>query len=229
MNTPEVSAKAAVVRAMFDRIAPRYDLMNRLMTFGMDRRWRRDAVEALALPRDSRALDLACGSGDFCADLARIGVRVVGLDFSGEMLRVARVKRRSACSNLIRADALRLPLRAGSFDAVVSGFSLRNFANLEDPFRECFRILKTGGKIALLEVDTPASPLIRAGHRIYFHKLVPLVGRLVDRDAYAWLPSSVSYLPDEAHLMAMLTDAGFRDLNKRRFLGGAVQLITGHR
>ncbi|MGB8411560.1 MAG: class I SAM-dependent methyltransferase, partial [Candidatus Binatus sp.] len=157
---PEANAKAAVVKAMFDRIAPRYDLMNRLMTFGMDRRWRRDAVEALALPRDSRALDLACGSGDFCADLARIGVRVVGLDFSHEMLRVAQVKRRSACSSLIRADALRLPLRAGSFDAVVSGFSLRNFANLEDPFRECFRILKTGGKIALLEVDTPASPIL---------------------------------------------------------------------
>ncbi|MGB8413273.1 MAG: class I SAM-dependent methyltransferase, partial [Candidatus Binatus sp.] len=93
----------------------------------------------------------------------------------------------------------------------------------------CFRILKSGGKIALLEVDTPASPILRAGHRIYFHKLVPLVGRLVDRDAYAWLPSSVTYLPDEARMMAMLTDAGFRDLNKRRFLGGAVQLITGHR
>jgi demethylmenaquinone methyltransferase/2-methoxy-6-polyprenyl-1,4-benzoquinol methylase len=229
MNMPEANAKAAVVEAMFDRIAPRYDLMNRLMTFGMDRRWRRDAVEALALPRDSRALDLACGSGDFCADLARIGVRVVGLDFSHEMLRVAQVKRRSACSSLIRADALRLPLRAGSFDAVVSGFSLRNFANLEDPFSECFRILKTGGKIALLEVDTPASPILRAGHHIYFHKLVPLVGRLVDRDAYAWLPSSVTYLPDEARMMAMLTDAGFRDLNKRRLLGGAVQLITGHR
>ncbi len=119
MNMPEANAKAAVVEAMFDRIAPRYDLMNRLMTFGMDRRWRRDAVEALALPRDSRALDLACGSGDFCADLARIGVRVVGLDFSHEMLRVARVKRRDACSSLIRADALRLPLRAGCFDAVV--------------------------------------------------------------------------------------------------------------
>lgn len=229
MNMPEPSPKAAAVQAMFDRIAPRYDLMNRLMTFGMDRLWRRDAVESLALARGSRALDLACGSGDFCLDLARSGVRVVGLDFSAEMLRVARVKRRAACSNLIRADALCLPLRAGSFDAVVSGFSLRNFANLEDPFRECFRILKTGGKIALLEVDTPASAVLRTGHRIYFHKLVPLVGRLVDRDAYAWLPSSVSYLPDEARLMAMLTDAGFRDLNKRRFLGGAVQLIIGHR
>ncbi len=229
MNIPEVSPKAAVVKAMFDRIAPRYDLMNRLMTFGMDRRWRRDAVQALALPRDSRALDLACGSGDFCADLARIGLRVVGLDFSDEMLLVARVKRRAACSTLIRADALRLPLRAGSFDAVVSGFTLRKFANMEDPLRECFRILKTGGKIALLEVDTPASPLLRTGHRIYFHKLVPLVGRLVDRDAYAWLPSSVSYIPDETRLMAMLADAGFRDLNKRTLLGGAVQLITGHR
>jgi len=229
MNIPDPSSKAAAVKAMFDRIAPRYDLMNRLMTFGMDRRWRREAVAALALPAGSRALDLACGSGDFCADLARAGVRAVGLDFSGEMLRVARAKRRSACSNLIRADALCLPLRTGSFDAVVSGFTLRNFANLEEPFRECFRILRAGGKIALLEVDTPASPLLRAGHRIYFHRLVPMVGRLIDRDAYAWLPCSVRYLPGEAQLMAMLADAGFRDLNKRRLLGGAVQLITGHR
>lgn len=227
MNTLDASRKAAVVRAMFDRIAPRYDLMNRLMTFGMDRGWRRQTVEALALPPDSRALDLACGSGDFCADLARIGVSVVGLDFSGEMLSVARL--RSARATFVRADALRLPLRDESFDAVVSGFALRNFANLEDPFRECFRVLKTNGKIALLEVDTPASPLLRTGHRVYFHKLVPLIGRLVDRDAYAYLPSSISYLPDEARMMAMLTDAGFRDLNKRRLLGGSVQMITGRR
>jgi len=227
MNLPDGSRRAAAVEAMFDRIAPRYDLMNRLMTFGMDRLWRRDAVEALALPRNSRALDLACGSGDFCADLAKLGVRVVGLDFSAEMLRVARLRSPRSC--LVRADALRLPLRSESFDAIVSGFALRNFANLEDPFRECWRVLKRGGKIALLEVDTPTSPLLRIGHGIYFNRLVPLIGRLVDRDAYAYLPLSVSYLPGETRMLAMLADAGFRDLNKRRLLGGAVQLITGCR
>jgi demethylmenaquinone methyltransferase/2-methoxy-6-polyprenyl-1,4-benzoquinol methylase len=227
MNLPEGSRKAAGVKAMFDRIAPRYDLMNRLMTFGMDRLWRRRAVQALALAPNSLALDLACGSGDFSIDLAKIGTRVVGLDFSAEMLRVARI--RSPRSILVRADALRLPLRSDSFDVIVSGFALRNFANLEDPFRECFRVLKSGGKIALLEVDTPTSPLLRIGHGIYFNRLVPVMGRLVDRDAYAYLPSSVSYLPDETRMLAMLTDAGFRDLNKRRLLGGAVQLITGCR
>ncbi|HYB91138.1 MAG TPA: ubiquinone/menaquinone biosynthesis methyltransferase [Candidatus Binataceae bacterium] len=227
MNLPDAGSKAAVVEAMFDRIAPRYDLMNRLMTFGMDRTWRRYAVEALALPRGSRALDLACGTGDFCAELARAGVSAVGLDFSSEMLRVARPRLPAAA--LVRGDALRLPLRTGSFDAVVSGFALRNFANLEEPMRECYRVLKSGGKIALLEVDTPASALLRIGHRAYFHKIVPLIGRLVDREAYSYLPASAVYLVDEAHLLGVLAKAGFRELKKRRLLGGAVQLLTGSR
>ena len=227
MTIPEAGRKAAVVEAMFDRIAPRYDLMNRLMTFGMDRTWRREAVRALALPPGARALDLACGTGDFCADLASLGVRVVGVDFSAAMLRVAALRRDRFA--LVRADALGLPLRSESFDAVVSGFALRNFANLEVSFRECLRVLKTGGKIALLEVDTPASSWLRFGHRVYFHKLVPLIGRLVDREAYSYLPESTFYLPGEAALMAMLAGAGFRNLNKRRLLGGAVQLLTGCR
>jgi demethylmenaquinone methyltransferase/2-methoxy-6-polyprenyl-1,4-benzoquinol methylase len=227
MNIPDTGSKAAVVEAMFDRIAPRYDLMNRLMTFGMDRFWRRQAVQALALPPGSRALDLACGTGDFCAELARIGVGVVGLDFSAAMLRVARP--RSTGATLVRANALRLPLRSESFDAVVSGFALRNFANLEDPLRECFRVLKRGGKIALLEVDAPASSLLRIGHRAYFHKLVPLIGRLVDREAYTYLPASAVYLLDEARLLELLTSVGFHGLKKRRLMGGAVQLLTASR
>jgi len=227
MNIPDAGSKAAVVEAMFDRIAPRYDLMNRLMTFGMDRFWRRQAVQALALPPGSRALDLACGTGDFCAELARIGVGVVGLDFSAAMLRVAGP--RSTGATLVRADALRLPLHDQSFDAVVSGFALRNFANLEDPFRECFRVLKSGGKIALLEVDTPTSSLLRVGHRAYFHHLVPLIGRLIDHEAYSYLPASTEYLPDEARLLEMLARVGFRGLKKRRLLAGAVQLISASR
>jgi len=227
MNLPDADNKAAVVEAMFDRIAPHYDLMNRLMTFGMDRAWRQQTVDAVGAAPGSRVLDLACGTGDLCTEALRTGHRVVGLDFSVRMLQAAAA-RRIGC-RFIRADALRLPLRDSSLDAIVSGFALRNFTDLEGVFRECFRALRPGGRIALLEVDTPASVVLRFGHRIYFHKLVPLMGRLIDRDAYAYLPSSICYLPDEASMMAMLRAAGFSGLGKRRLLGGSVQLVTAQR
>ncbi len=227
MRLPHDSEKAAVVEAMFDRIAARYDLMNRLMTLGMDRAWRRHAIEALELGPRSRLLDLACGTGDLSLEAAKAGARVVGVDFSARMLRRAAAKA-PRCA-FVRADALHLPLRDGCCDAVVSGFALRNFVNLRGVFAESARVLKAGGRLALLEVDTPPSPLVRAGHWIYLHKVVPLMGRLADREAYSYLPSSTVYLPGEQEMLDLLHRAGFQAVDKRRLLGGAVQIVTARR
>ena len=227
MKLPEPDSKAAVVEAMFDRIAPRYDLMNRLMTFGLDRRWRREAINALQAPRGALVVDLGCGTGDLCAEAVRAGCRALGVDFSARMIDIAAF-RKIACE-LIRADASKLPLREGSADAVVSGFALRNFVDLAAVFRECYRVLKPCGKISFLEVDTPSSPLLRFGHRVFFNHVVPQIGKFVDRYAYAYLPSSVAYLPCEERLMEMLRAVGFRSIAKRRLMGGAVQLVTALR
>jgi demethylmenaquinone methyltransferase/2-methoxy-6-polyprenyl-1,4-benzoquinol methylase len=228
VTLPSGAEKRALVEAMFDRIAPRYDLMNRLMTFGIDRRWRRRTIAALGLRAGDRVLDLACGSGDLAAAALRAGARVVGLDFSTGMLRAARA--RGLGYPLVRGDALALPLPDTSIDAVVSGFALRNFVDLAGAFAESARVLRPHGRIALLEVDRPASALLRLGHAVYFRRVVPLLGALLaDRDAYAYLPESTAYLPDEAALLAMLRAAGFESVQKRSLLGGAAQLVTAER
>lgn len=228
MSLPVGAEKRAVVEAMFDRIAPRYDLMNRVMTFGVDQTWRRCAIAALGLRSGDRVLDLACGSGDLAAEATRRGARVMAVDFSSGMLRRARA-RRIGCE-LVRGDALSLPLADASVDAVVSGFALRNFVDLDTALRECARVLRPGGRIALLEVDRPGNALLRAGHALYFRRIMPLLGALiVESDAYAYLAASTRYLPDEPQLVAMLAGGGFEAIVKRRLLGGAAQLITGQR
>ncbi len=225
---PAGAAKRAAVTAMFDRIAPRYDLMNRLMTWGADRGWRRRAIAALHLQSGAHVLDVGCGSGDLAEEAARTGARVVALDLSAGMLRCARA-RRLPCL-LVRGDALRLPLADARVDAVVSGFALRNFTDLGAAFGECARVLRRGGRIALLEVDQPRSALLRAGHTLYFHRVVPLLGALLaDGAAYRYLPASTAYLPDDDALAAMLVAAGFEDVVKERLLAGAAQLITARR
>lgn len=226
---PAPEEKAVAVRRMFDRIAPRYDWMNRLMTGRMDQRWRKELIRRLAITDDDHVLDLACGTGDF-AELARLETRhVVGLDFSREMLRGA-LARRLAPVQLVQADALRLPLRDGSMTVAVSGFALRNFTAIPPVLAELARVLAPGGRLGLLEVDEPRNPVIRTGHRLYFEKVVPFLGGLLsDRSAYEYLPQSTVYLPPQAELVAMLRDAGFKQIRKRRHLFGAAQSITAVR
>jgi demethylmenaquinone methyltransferase/2-methoxy-6-polyprenyl-1,4-benzoquinol methylase len=229
MMLPAAAEKRAVVEAMFDRIARRYDRMNRVMTLGLDRRWRQQAIAGLALARGERVLDLGCGTGDLAEEAARVGARAVGIDLSAGMLAVAR-QRGIAGLALVRGDALRLPLANGACDAAVSGFALRNLTAIAPALVECARVLRPGGRLALLEIDTPRSPWLRAGHRLWFHGVVPWVGRLLaDRDAYSYLPSSAAYLPDEAGLRGVLAAAGFADVRKRRFAGGAVQILFARR
>ncbi|HUE58167.1 MAG TPA: class I SAM-dependent methyltransferase, partial [Acidimicrobiales bacterium] len=156
---------------MFDTIAPRYDLVNRVMTFGLDRLWRRRTVAALNLGPGAPVLDLACGTGDLCRDLDAAGYRAVGVDLSLGMLRHARTS-----APLLQADATRLPLRDGSVEGAVSGFALRNFVALEPVFAELGRVVRPGGRVALLDVSTPSNPLLRSGHALYFGHVVPRIG-----------------------------------------------------
>ncbi len=222
---PPPETKAAAVEAMFDRIAPRYDRLNRLLTFRLDVRWRRVALRNLDLPPASRVVDLACGTGDFCRELESSGLRAVGVDFSAGMLLAARTE-----APLVRADVLTLPVPAQAFDGVTCGFALRNLTALPPFFAECARVLRAGGRVALLDVSEPESRVLRAGHHLYFHKIVPLIGGLLsDRQAYSYLPASTSYLPPNAELLDMVRAAGFRDVRRRTLGLGAAQLIVGTR
>lgn len=222
---PEGDDKRRAVRAMFDTIAPRYDLVNRIMTFGMDRGWRRAAVGSLGLDPGSRVLDVACGTGDLCRDLAGAGYRPVGVDLSAGMLRHARTD-----APLLHADALVLPFADGALDGAVSGFALRNFVGLPPLFAELARAVRPGGRIALLDVATPAHPLVRAGHAVYFGRVVPLVGAaLSDAAAYRYLPRSVAYLPPVAEMLDALRNAGFAAVERRPLSGGITQLLTATR
>ena len=222
---PEGDAKVAAVRNMFDTIAPRYDLVNRIMTFGMDRGWRRSTVRSLSLPAGSVVVDLACGTGDLCRDLVGGGYRAIGVDLSLGMLAHARTT-----SPLVQGDALALPLPDGAVDGVVSGFGLRNFVSLQPVFDELARVIRPGGRIALLDVARPASAVLRAGHTLYLGRVVPMIGGLLShRAAYQYLPRSLAYLPDPAALMDMVGRAGFGAVERRMLSGGIVQLYGATR
>lgn len=222
---PQGEEKVTAVRAMFDAIAPRYDLVNRLMTFGMDIRWRTRTVRSLGLPRGSRVLDLACGTGDLCRALAGHGYRPVGFDLSLGMLVNARTD-----APLAEADALRLPVPDASADGVVSGFALRNFRALGPFLAELGRTVRAGGRIALLEVSEPRNPLLRWGHGVYFGSVVPRIGAVLsDGAAYRYLPRSVAYLPPAGELLDSLRRAGFANADREQLSGGIAQLLTGTR
>ncbi|HEX6417483.1 MAG TPA: ubiquinone/menaquinone biosynthesis methyltransferase [Acidimicrobiales bacterium] len=219
---PEGDEKVAAVRGMFDAIAPRYDLVNRLMTFRLDVRWRRLAVRALALRQGSRVLDLASGTGDLCRELEAAGLAPVGVDLSFGMLAAARTR-----APLVQGDALSLPVTDRSIDGVTCGFALRNLVELPPFFAELARVLRPGGRIALLEVATPPNRLVRWGHGLYFGRVVPLIGRLLsDAAAYRYLPRSVTYLPGPDEMRSMLAAAGFAGVERRLLSGGVAQLIT---
>lgn len=210
---------------MFDAIAPRYDLVNRVMTFGLDRGWRRRTVGALGLARGSLVIDLAAGTGDLCRDLHDAGQRAVGFDLSAGMLGHARTS-----APLVQADALRLPMPDGAADGAVCGFALRNFVDLPLFFDELARVVRPGGRIALLDVAEPTSAVLRLGHRAYFAGVVPRIGALLsDGAAYRYLPRSVAYLPAPEAMVAAIGEAGFEAVERRLLTGGITQLLTGTR
>lgn len=221
----EGDEKASAVRSMFDRIAPRYDRVNRIMTFGLDVRWRRRSVRELGLDTGSVVLDIACGTGDLCNDLADAGHHPIGVDFSMGMMQARRTQ-----AQTVQGDALRLPVPDSSVDGVVCGFALRNFVDLAGFFTELGRVVKPGGRIALVDAAEPQNRFARFGHSIYFGKVVPWVGGVLsDKSAYAYLPKSLAYLPPVEQMLADLRSAGFEDAEWDALTLGAAQMLTGTR
>ena len=214
------------VRTMFDRVAPVYDAMNRVTTAGFDGRWRRLAAAAAVRPGD-RVLDAACGTGDLALAAERAGGRVTGLDFSEPMLE--RARRKSASVEWVRGDVLALPFPDGSFDAVTIGFGIRNVADMEAGLRELARVLRPGGRIAVLELTRPRGPL-RHFYRLWFDVLIPLAGRVLPGGAaYTYLPASVRRFPGPDDLTGVLERAGFADVRHRLLAGGIVALHRAER
>ena len=211
----------AAVEAMFDRISPVYDAMNRVMTAGLDRRWRRLTAEAVVSPGDE-VLDACCGTGDLALAAERAGGRVTGLDFSGRMLE--RARRKSGTVRWVRGDVLALPFEEGSFDAVTVGFGIRNVEDLEAGLRELARVLRPGGRLGCLEITRPRG-LLRPFFRLWFDGLVPLAGKLLPGGAaYTYLPASVRRFPGPEHLADVMRRAGFVDVEWRLLGGGIVCL-----
>jgi demethylmenaquinone methyltransferase/2-methoxy-6-polyprenyl-1,4-benzoquinol methylase len=214
------------VRGMFDRIAPVYDAMNHVMTAGLDRRWRKLAAAEVVWPGD-RVLDACCGTGDLALAAERRGGRVVGLDFSEKMLE--RARRKSGAIEWVQGDAMALPFGDGEFDAATVGFGVRNLADLEGGLRELARVLKPGGKLAVLEITRPKG-LLKPFFRLWFDGVVPVLGRVLPGGkAYTYLPASVRRFPGPDDLTALFRSAGFEDVRNRLLGGGIVALHVGRR
>jgi len=212
------------VRTMFDRISPVYDAMNRTMTLGLDQRWRRATVAAVVQPGD-KVLDACCGTGDLAVAALRAGATVIGLDFSERMLE--RARRKSSEIVWVQADAQQLPFEDASFDAATVGFGVRNLEDLERGLAELRRILRPGGRLAILEITRPRG-VLAPFYRLWFDGLVPLLGKVLPGgSAYTYLPASVRRFPGPDELAGLLREAGFEDVRWRTFAGGIVALHIG--
>jgi demethylmenaquinone methyltransferase/2-methoxy-6-polyprenyl-1,4-benzoquinol methylase len=236
-GTPGLDAmqKSVYVRAMFASIAPRYDRANRVLTAGVDERWRRRAVRELAPPRGGHVLDLCCGTGDLTFHLVRAdpSLHVVGIDFCAPMLdgANARAKKEAAGADVrfVEGDVMALPFETASFDGAIMGFSMRNVVDIVATLRETRRVLRPGARFVNLDVTRAPNPLFRSAFELYFYHVVPLVGGIIggSKSAYRYLPSSLVNFPDADGLAERLTLAGFSDVRFLRMGGGAIAIHVG--
>ena len=231
----KLTEKGRAIRQMFDEIAPRYDLLNRLLSFGVDRRWRRIAVSQLVIPPDGRVLDVATGTGDVALEIARqtaASVRIVGADFTQGMLVRGREKIAASSQRgrieLVNAPCEALPHPDRTFDGVTIAFGIRNVVDRERGLGEMARVLKPGGRVVVLEFATPRSRLFRAVYLCYFHQLLPRLGGLLSRrSAYQYLPESVQEFPDRQTFPAMMAAAGLTALRHIDLTGGIAVVYVG--
>ena len=230
-NMPAPDEKPVYVNRMFARIAPTYDLMNRLMALGQDQGWRRKLLDACALPPHGKLLDVGTGTGDIAYTAMRYypGVRAVGTDFTYEMMAAGVGKTPGVSLPFVQGDTFALPFLNNTFDAVVSGFLVRNVVDRVAAFREMARVTKPGGRVACLETAPPANTLLGPLFRLYFFRFVPLVGGLVagDRQAYSYLPHSTVEFPLPAVLARMMEQAGLRNVFYTEQMMGTVAIHVG--
>lgn len=230
-----MQTKADFVRAMFARIARCYDFMNRVMTLGRDQAWRGYVARQAALPQRGLALDVATGTADLALALARRYPhgRVVGADFCPEMVDIGRAKAAAAGENLrirfVIGDALRLPFADGCFDAVTSGFALRNVADIPQSFAEMSRVVKAGGRVVNLEISRPTLTIFRQLFHFYFYRLVPLLGRVIagQKEAYHYLPNSLTHFLSPEELKTVMEGVGLSKVWYRRLMLGTVAVHVG--
>ncbi len=227
------TAKRTYVRGMFTRIADHYDIMNTLMTFGQDERWRAVVVRAAGPVEGQWTLDVGTGTGLIARDLARRGARAVGLDLTPGMMVAGRkemIEKTGQATVLFTCgDALALPLPDNSVACVTTGFTMRNVVDIETAFREMHRVVKPGGRVICLEVATPRNPLFRLGNRIYTRRIIPLLGRIIagDGDAYSYLPNSMGKFPPPPRLAQIMEAVGLRKVRYRLLMMGSVAIHLG--
>jgi demethylmenaquinone methyltransferase / 2-methoxy-6-polyprenyl-1,4-benzoquinol methylase len=236
VNGHREGGKATFVREMFARIAPRYDLANRVLTIGFDELWRRRAVALLHAPRGGRVIDLCCGTGDLVFGLLRADrtLDVTGVDFCEPMLTRARERARSApCgkATFVQADVMALPFDEATFDGATMSFSMRNVVDVECVLREILRVLRSGSRFVNLDVSKAPNRVWKRAFDLYFYGVVPVVGGLVggSRQAYAYLPSSLTHHPGAAELQDRFTRAGFARAGYRGLMGGAIAIHYGEK
>lgn len=228
------AGKRSYVQRIFSEIAPRYDLLNRLLSFGIDRRWRTIALQRLGWDRASKGayLDLCAGTLDVGAELSRkpgFGGRILGADFAEPMLRAGVGKAPPSVLAPVVADALALPVGDDTFDGAIVAFGIRNVADLGAGLREVHRALKPGARFVILEFSTPRVPLVRAAYLFYFHNILPLIGRIISghKTAYTYLPRSVANFPETGVLAAAMTAAGYRDVRWEALTFGIAAVHVG--
>lgn len=225
MQPDTVDKSPRRVREMFDRISPRYDFLNHLLSLNTDVGWRKRAVAKLGQPR--RVLDVCCGTGDLALEIRRRGAEVVGVDFAGRMIELGRRKARGRVS-FIQGDALRLPFRDESFDGATAAFGIRNVADTGRGVAEMVRVLRPGGRLVICEFALPANRLLRAGYRLYFSRILPKLGKLISRsEAYRYLADSVETWRTPEELAAMLRRHGLADTGYEMLTGGVAALHFG--